>query len=245
MRNIRFVNEGIYHVYNRSVEKREIFVDDQDRFRFIHDLFEFNDEAPAVNFYYKRPLIQSYEAKPRKIEQQKRKLLVEILAFVVMPNHFHLLLRQIKENGISNFMHKLGTGYTMYFNQKYERAGSLFQGTYKAILVNQEAHFIHLPYYIHFNPLDLKFPEWRDREIKNYKQAMKFLENYRWSSFLDYIGKKNFPSVTQREFLNEFFEGPENYKKDAMKWLKEMDLEEIEDFTLEISPVFNLRGLAS
>ena len=233
MRNIRFVNEGIYHVYNRSVEKREIFVDDQDRFRFIHDLFEFNDEAPAVNLYYKRPLIQSYEAKPRKIEQQKRKLLVEILAFVVMPNHFHLLLRQIKENGISNFMHKLGTGYAMYFNQKYERAGSLFQGTYKAILVNQEAHFIHLPYYIHFNPLDLKFPEWRDREIKNYKQAMKFLENYRWSSFLDYIGKKNFPSVTQREFLNEFFEGPENYKKDAMKWLKEMDLEEIEDFTLE------------
>jgi len=233
MRNIRFVNEGIYHVYNRSVEKREIFVDDQDRFRFIHDLFEFNDEAPAVNLYYKRPLIQSYEAKPRKIEQQKRKLLVEILAFVVMPNHFHLLLRQIKENGISNFMHKLGVGYAMYFNQKYERAGSLFQGTYKAILVNQEAHFIHLPYYIHFNPLDLKFPEWRDREIKNYKQAMKFLENYRWSSFLDYIGKKNFPSVTQREFLNEFFEGPENYKKDAMKWLKEMDLEEIEDFTLE------------
>ena len=233
MRNIRFVNEGIYHVYNRSVEKREIFVDDQDRFRFIHDLFEFNDEAPAVNFYYKRPLLQSYETKSHKIEQQKRKLLVEILAFVVMPNHFHLLLRQIKENGISNFMHKLGTGYTMYFNQKYERAGSLFQGTYKAILVNQEAHFIHLPYYIHFNPLDLKFPEWRDREIKNYKQAMKFLENYRWSSFLDYIGKKNFPSVTQREFLNEFFEGPENYKKDAMKWLKEMDLEEIEDFTLE------------
>jgi len=200
MRNIRFVNEGIYHVYNRSVEKREIFVDDQDRFRFIHDLFEFNDEAPAVNFYYKRPLIQSYEAKPRKIEQQKRKLLVEILAFVVMPNHFHLLLRQIKENGISNFMHKLGTGYTMYFNQKYERAGSLFQGTYKAVLVNQEAHFIHLPYYIHFNPLDLKFPEWRDREIKNYKQAMKFLENYRWSSFLDYIGKKNFPSVTRENF---------------------------------------------
>ena len=233
MRNIRFVNKEIYHVYNRSVEKREIFVDDQDRFRFIHDLFEFNDEAPAVNFYYKRPLIQSYETKSHKIEQQKRKLLVEILAFVVMPNHFHLLLRQIKENGISNFMHKLGTGYTMYFNQKYERAGSLFQGTYKAILVNQEAHFIHLPYYIHFNPLDLKFPEWRDREIKNYKQAMKFLENYRWSSFLDYIGKKNFPSVTQREFLNEFFEGPENYKKDAMKWLKEMDLEEIEDFTLE------------
>jgi len=236
MRNIRFVNEEIYHIYNRSVEKREIFVDDQDRFRFIHDLFEFNDEAPAVNLYYKRPLLQfqSYEAKLRKIEKNhKRKLIVEILVFTLMPNHFHLLLRQIKENGISEFMHKLGTGYTNYFNQKYKRNGSLFQGTYKAVLIEKDSHFIHIPYYLHSNPLDLKFPEWRNKEIKNYKGAMKFLENYRWSSFLDYIGKKNFPSVTQREFLNEFFEGPIEYKKDTMKWLKEMDLEEIKDLIIE------------
>ena len=130
-------------------------------------------------------------------------------------------------------MQKLGTGYTMSFNQKYERSGSLFQGTYKAILVEKDSHFIYLPYYIHLNSLDIKFPEWREREIKNYKEAMDFLENYHWSSFPDYIGKKNFPSVTQRKILLEFFGGPEQYKKDTIKWLKEMNLEGIKDLILE------------
>ncbi len=160
-------------------------------------------------------------------------MLVDILAFCLMPNHFHLLIKQKVENGVVKFMQKLGTGYTMSFNEKYERSGSLFQGTYKAVLVEKDSHFIHLPYYIHSNPLDMKFPEWRNKEIKNYKEAMKFLENYRWSSFPDYIGKKNFPSVTQREFLLDFFKGTEQYKKDTLKWLEEMDLEEIKDSTLE------------
>ena len=208
-----FADNQIYHIYNRGVEKRNIFLDDQDRFRFIHDLFEFNDETPAANIYYKLNKFQSYEVKPRKIEKEHRKTLINILAFCLMPNHFHLLLQQKKENGIVKFMQKLGTGYTMSFNQKYERSGSLFQGTYKAVLVEKDSHFIHLPYYIHSNSLDLKFPEWRNKEIKNHKEAMKFLENYRWSSFPDYIGRKNFPSITQREFLLEFFSGPEQYKK--------------------------------
>jgi len=232
MRKISFVEGGIYHIYNRGVEKRDIFLEDEDYFRFIHDLFEFNDEEPATLLYYKKPFIQSYETKSHRIGS-KRKLIVEILIFTLMPNHFHLLLKQRLENGIMKFMHKLGVGYAMYFNQKYERTGSLFQGPYKAILVEKDAHFIHLPYYIHSNPLDLKFPEWKNKEIRNYKEAMKFLENYRWSSFLDYIGKKNFPSVTQREFLLDFFGGPEQYKKNTIKWLKEMDLESIKDLILE------------
>jgi len=242
-----FADDQIYHIYNRGVEKRNIFLDDQDRFRFIHDLFEFNDETPAANIYYKRNKsheFQSYEVKPRKIDKidrEPRKTLINILAFCLMPNHFHLLLQQTKENGIVKFMQKIGTGYTMSFNQKYERSGSLFQGTYKAVLVEKDAHFIHIPHYIHLNSLDLKFPEWRNKEQKQsyevkprkIEEAMKFLENYRWSSFLDYIGKKNFPSITSRNFLSEFFEGPEQYKKDTLEWLKEMDLEEIKDLTLE------------
>ena len=223
----------IYHIYNRGVEKRTIFQDDTDRFRFVHDLFEFNDRNPAQNIYYRLPALQSYEVKPRKIEREPRKLIVKILAFCLMPNHFHLLLQPIGENSIPQFIQKLSTGYAMYFNKKHERVGSLFQGTYKSVRVVQEAHFTHLPYYIHLNPLDLITPEWREKEIKNYKRAMKFLENYRWSSFPDYIGKKNFPSVTQREFLQEFFGGPEQYKKDTIKWLKELDLSEINHLILE------------
>ncbi|MBI2515194.1 transposase [Candidatus Wolfebacteria bacterium] len=240
MRNIQFTEGEIYHVYNRGIDKRSVFGDDKDRFRFIHDLFEFNDEEPAVNIYYKKDpsvslQLQSYEAKPRKIERHKRKLIVELLAFCLMPNHFHLLLRQRKEGGISAFMHKLGTGYTMSFNQKYQRSGSLFQGSYKAILIKEESHFIHLPYYIHLNPLDLTAPGWREREIKDYKKAMRFLENYRWSSYLDYIGQKNFPSVTQRKFLLSFFEEPRHYKKEMAKWLKDIDIGEsdLNEFTLE------------
>ena len=222
----QFIENQIYHIYNRGVEKRDIFLDKKDYFRFIHDLFEFNDENPSINSsYYFNSNSKTIEVKPRST--RPRKLLVEILVFTLMPNHFHLLLRQKKENGISKFMQKLGTGYTMYFNQKYERVGSLFQGRFKAILVDRQAHFIHLPFYIHLNPLE------------NYGGStslismMNFLENYRWSSFLDYIGKKNFPSVTSREFLLEFFKGSENYKKEIFKWLKERNLEKIKDVVLE------------
>ena len=232
MRKIDFVDNEIYHIYNRGVDKRTIFLSDKDYLRFIHDLFEFNDEAPAENIYYKSSDIESYEAKPRKIARE-RKLLVEILAFCLMPNHFHLLLRQKKDNGITKFMHKLGTGYTMSFNQKYKRTGSLFEGPFSAILIDKEFHFLNLPYYIHLNPLDLKFPEWRVRRLSNFKQAIYFLENYRWSSHIDYIGKKNFPSVTNREFLLDIFGGTEKYAESIRKWLKDLELESFRDILLE------------
>lgn len=215
-------------------------MDQEDYLRFIHDLFEFNDIAAAMNIYYRKPYIQSYEVQPRKIEyknkkreREKRKLIIEILAFCLMPNHFHLIVRQIKDNGIVKFMQKLGTGYTMYFNEKQKRVGSLFQGRFKAVLINQEPHFIHLPYYIHLNPLDLITPEWRSGEIQNLFKAIKFLESYRWSSYLDYAGKKNFPSVTNREFFLKFFDGTANYKKSIIAWLKNLDINEIKEITLE------------
>jgi len=162
-----------------------------------------------------------------------RKLLVEILAFCLMPNHFHLMVRQKVENGITEFMRKMGTGYTNYFNKKHERVGSLFQGKYKVVHIQNERHFVHLPFYIHFNPLDLVESEWRNGRIKNFEKTAKFLENYRWSSYLDYIGKKNFSSVTQRNFLLENFNGPEHYKKQALLWLKDVSLEEMSDLLLE------------
>lgn len=127
------------------------------------------------------------------------------------------------EDGIFRLMKRTNMGYAHYFNGKYERRGALFEGRYKCIPVSTDAHFIHIPYYIHFNPLDLKFPEWRERNLKDYKKAVNFLERYRWSSHLDYLGKKNFPSVTSREFLLEFFGGSEGYQKSIVQWLKNID----------------------
>lgn len=234
MKKPPFVNNEIYHIYNRGVDKRKIFIDDQDRIRFIHDLFEFNDEYPAENFFYFKSKNQYNEVEPRYIErQQSRKLIVDILAFCEMPNHYHLMIRQRADNGIINFMQKLGTGYTMYFNQKYKRSGSLFQGRFKAVLIKEEQHFIHLPYYIHLNPLDLITPKWRERILKNPADAMKFLEEYKWSSYQDYIGKNNFPSVTQREFLLNFFGETKTYKKEMINWLNELNSDQIKEITLE------------
>lgn len=230
-----FIENHIYHIYNRGVEKRNVFSDDRDRFRFVHDLFEFNDESPAANIYYKLPNLQSYEVGLRKIKENKepRKCIVGILAFCLMTNHFHLLLRQKTDSGIINFMQKLGTGYTNYFNKKHERVGPLFQGKFKAALVDQESHFIHLPYYIHTNPLDIFAPGWKNSDDFDPKRAIEFLESYRWSSYPDYIGKKNFPSVTERKFLMGFFDSPTEYKKNTAKWIKEHDPEEMKEVFLD------------
>ncbi|MBC7073817.1 transposase [Candidatus Parcubacteria bacterium] len=225
-----FICGEIYHVLNRGIEGRKIFEEEIDKLRFIHDLFEFNDTNPALNLGRK---ISKKEFLMLKKARPKRELLVEILAFCLMPNHFHLLLRQVRENGIVKFMQKLGTGYAMYFNKKYKRRGRFFETSFKAIHITQEAHFVHIPYYIHLNPLDLIEPGWREGKIKDFKKAMNFLENYRWSSFLDYIGKENFPSVTQREFLLKFWGERKNHYQNIKNWLKQMDLSTIQPLLLE------------
>lgn len=230
MERPKFANNEIYHIYNRGTDKREIFLRKEDYYQFIHDLFEFNDIKPAPHLN----VIINKSGEVRLLlfgargKREPRELLVEILAFILMPNHYHLLLRQRKENGITEFMRKLGTGYTNYFNHKYKRSGVLFQGKFKAVLVSHDPHFIYLPYYIHLNCLDLIEPNWRDGEIKNIKKAIEFLESFRWSSHLDYIGKKNFPSVTQREFLLDIFGGKTSYRNEIHKWLKTMEAAEIE-----------------
>ena len=214
----------IYHIFNRGVEKRLIFNNDADRKRFLDCLYAFNDSSPAFNFG--RDLIEVGL-------QSDREKLVEIMAFALMPNHYHLMLRGLTENGITDFMRKLGTGYTNYFNTKYDRVGPLFQGKYKAVLIKDQRQFMYLPYYIHLNPLDLIDKKWRDGRMVNVKKAQQFLETYKWSSYKDYIGKKNFSDVIDKKFLSEFFENPEHYKTDMFEWLKDGNLKEISDIALE------------
>lgn len=208
-------------------------MDEQDYFRFIHNLFDFNDENPATNSgYYFDPDSMDVETgsnQPLKKETPHRKLLVEILVFTLMPNHFHLLVRQKKDGGIVKFMHKLGTGYTMYFNRRYIRDGVLFQGKFKAVMVERDEYFQYLPHYIHCNPLGLK-RLYRGRTSIDWRRKMKFLEDYRWSSFPDYIGNNNFPSVTQRELLINEFGSEAGYKKHTKDYLREsVQLDTVEE----------------
>ncbi len=223
MRKFQFGENQIGHIYNRGVDKRDIFLKETDYLRFLHNMFELNDNRKHSNVGYYFKQNQNIEVQPQYFERKPRELLVEILAFVLMPNHYHLILKQKKENGIVKFMQKIGTGYTMSFNNKYNRDGSLFQGRFKAVLVDSDPYLVHLLNYIHFNPL--KLPNLNSPN----------LEGYRWSSFPDYIGKKNFPSITSREFLLNFFGSEEKYRKEAEEWLKEKDKNTylIKDIVLE------------
>ncbi|MBU4141642.1 MAG: transposase [Patescibacteria group bacterium] len=221
----------IYHTLNRGVDKRKIFLDNQDYFRFVHDLFEFNDQDRVNTTFY--AFNKSNDIASRNIKRKPRKLLVDVLAFCLMPNHYHLLLISLVENGISRFMKKLNMGYAKYFNKKNKRTGALFEGRYKSILIKNESHFTHIPFYIHCNPLDLIAPEWRERRLEDYGKAEDFLRSYRWSSNMDYCGEKNFPSVTNRNFLLEYFGGENGYKTSLQNWLKELSMENFKDITLE------------
>jgi putative transposase len=199
----QFTTGEIYHVYNRGVEKREVFLETSDYFRMVHDLYELNDKNCTFNSDY---CLKHHSAQPEK--NKEREMLVEILAFVLMPNHYHLALRQIAENGIVKFMQKLGTGYTVYLNKKNDRVGPLFQGSFQATHINTNSYLQNLLGYIHTNPAAL------------YQgSTLIMMEKYRWSSFPDYIGIKNFPSVTSRDFLLEVMGGSEGVRASANAWL--------------------------
>jgi len=226
MQQLKFQNNRLYHIYNRGTEKRQIFLDNSDYTRFIHYLYEFNDSRVIPNF--SRDIYVGGGTSNMKA----RDLLVEIIAFCLMPNHFHLILRQLKDGGITKFMRKLGTGYTMYFNKKNERNGVLFQGKFKAISIESDEYLTHLSRYIHINPVELIEVGWKKDGIKDWNKVNEFLQNYRWSSYLDYIGIKNFPSVTNREIINSYFQNEQSYKNFINQWLNK-DLEFIGEIILE------------
>ena len=212
---------GIYHVLNRGVDKRAVVIDEEDRVRFIHDLYVFNDKDTAI-----------HSALAARKTEGPRKLLVHIHAFCLMPNHYHILLSPAVENGMPEFMKKLNMGYAKYFNEKYERSGALWQGKYKKKLIERDAHFLYIPYYVHLNALDLSMPEWRDGKVRSISQALKTLREYRWSSHLDYLGEKNFPSVTEREFLAQTIGTRVRYEREIGKIITRLDIASISN-TLE------------
>ena len=215
-----------YHVYNRGVDGRKIFQEPEDYLRFIHDLYEFNDENPALPYKWVKKKREEFGLQP------ERRPIVNILCFCLMPNHYHLLIQPCQEDGVTKFMRKLGTGYTMYFNTKYQRSGALFQGKFKHILIKSERYFLHLTRYIHLNPLDLFQSDWREKGIRNLNKTRVFLEKYRWSSFLDYTGKKKFSSVICQDLICSLYPEGDKYKQFVLDYVK-TDLEKIKDLILE------------
>lgn len=221
----------LYHVLNRGVDGRKLFLDSQDYARFVHNLYEFNDTAPA-QAYCRR----SFNTNVGHRKSYIRELLVEIHGWVLMKDHYHLIVSELVEGGVLKFMTKINIGYAKYYNERYERHGHLFQGKTKKILIGREAHFLYILHYVHLNPLDYLSgaSKWRERDkgtIKNTKGALKHLGKYRWSSYLDYCGKKNFPSILTKDLFGNALGN--YYQEAAEKYLKEAEDSSMTDFVLE------------
>ena len=149
-----------------------------------------------------------------------------------MGNHYHLLLSERTEGSITKFLRKINIGYAKYFNERYSRVGTLFQGRTKRIHIATQAHFLYILHYIHLNPLDFLVGSkgWREQNIENTQKAMAHLDKYRWSSYQDYCGRKNFPSILTTSLFRDVFE---NYQEELTHYLRDMELQEIKPLTLE------------
>ena len=148
MRETIFINHYFYHIYNRGVEKRQVFMNDKDHFRFVHDLFELNNQETVSNISFRfnqDPQFQKLNDKDGS--REPRKLLVNIICWCLMPNHFHLVLEQLVDGGISLFMQKIGAGYTKYFDSKRYTGTFLFLHfvPIKIVIISKENHITTKP----------------------------------------------------------------------------------------------------
>ena len=212
-RSIQFVPKEFYHIYNRGTEKRDIFLSIADYERFLTLLYICNG-VEAVDLKLQGRTL--YEIK----ENKQRGKLVDICAYCLMPNHFHILVRESSDGGISKFIQKLSTAYTMYFNKKNNRTGSLFQGKFKASHIDDDEYLSYLIAYIHLNPVKLIDSNWRTNGIKDKKKTEKFLNQYVYSSYLDYLKKERIQNVIiNKEAFPEYFETPKDFKSNMSYWL--------------------------
>lgn len=198
-----YVKNAYYHIYNRGVEKRIIFQDKRDYKVFLSYLKYSLSPPPDKKAVVKNFTLQGlpFKGVPKlpKIFNKE----IELIAYCLMPNHFHLLIKQLKKKSMQSFMTSIITRYSMYFNKKYDRVGSLFQGPYKAILIRNESYLLHLTRYIHMNPIE---------DFDNLESA--------YSSYQEYLGKRNTKWIKQKIILSyfdkaksELFRSTNTYKK--------------------------------
>lgn len=228
------VSMKLWHALNRGVEGRTLFLDTQDHARFVHNLYEFNDVIPADNRW------RLFDPSGMKdfvnlSSRPRRKRLVDIHGWTLMKDHYHLLLSERVADGISLFLRKINVGYANYFNARYERKGTLFQGRTKKILIARQSHFLYILHYLHLNPLDYLSgaQKWRLRSksgISSTVEALNYLDTYRWSSYLDYSGKKNFPSILTTSLFKDALG---DYRDSLTEYLRDTEYDDLTELSLE------------
>src|SRR3989338_1402111 len=217
MRKVQLVEGEYYHVFNRGVDKRTIFQDARDFERFLLSVIDFNSIEPIGSIYeysfQKKSQLGNLVSKSKKKE---KKPLVELVAYCLNKNHYHFIFKQVSERGIEKLMHRLGLGFTKYFNLKYKRSGSLFQGTFKAVHIESNEQLIHLSAYVNLNNM-----------------VHDFSGNDFRSSWNEYIGKIN-KGMCAKDMIIEQFKNVKGYKKMVEQTVREIkNRRDMENLILE------------
>ncbi len=213
IRKVSFAFGEYYHIYNRGNSKQKIFHDREDYQHFIKLLHVLNqknnkqlrDQAQDVFIFHK-------DDSP----------IVAIGAYVLMPNHFHILITPTEDGNISKYMQKVCTGYVMYYNQKYKRSGSLFEGKFKSQHANNDKYLKYLFSYIHLNPIKLIDKNWKEKGIRNIKKVFIFLQSYEYSSYLDYVkeGKRPQGVILNKKIFPNYFPNFKEFQSEILEWIK-------------------------
>lgn len=228
MRREAFTIGNYIHVYNRGNRKQAIVRETCDRWHFLQMLYCFNSSIPIANPFrsLKRKMGLAVDKKLIWLKGwPPRKPIVEIIAFSLMENHFHFLLKEIVLGGVVLFMRKFGTGMAAYFNTKYKETGRLFQSPYKTRVVNHDDDLKYLSVYVQVkNPFEL-YPKGFEAAIKNFDDAYQWAIKYPYCSLADYAGERNSP-IINKDILGEIFPFPEKYKKFSESCISSMDFKE-------------------
>lgn len=215
MRESKFVEGEFYHIYNRGNSKQKIFHDDSDYERFVNLLYLSN----TTNRFKYRDDIERKHIDPYDYEQKVK--LVEVCFYVLMPNHFHICTKGVGAEGIEKFMQKLEGAYCRYYNAKYNRTGTLFEGNFKGEHVGDDRYLKYLFSYIHLNPVKLIQSDWKEKGITNIQHTFNFLEKYSHSSFRDYLDlnpQKSQKILDKSSFLKAL-PNDLDIKKEIFDWL--------------------------
>jgi putative transposase len=206
-----------YHLYNRGTEKRAVFIHAQDYARFTALLFLANSSRP-VDIKLQGSSLDEI------LKIDRGEPIVAIGAYCLMPNHFHILAKEVVEGGISKFMQKVTTGYTMYFNKRNERTGGLFQGKFKAEHASDDIYLKYLFAYIHLNPAKLVNSEWREKGVS--AQEIRYVEEYQHSSYQDYMNiDRSRALILSKSEFPEYFVNTQSFQQEMQEWLKYANLD--------------------
>ena len=227
MRKVSLTTGEIYHICNRSTEGKHIFESSHDAERFLKTLYDYNTTHEGL---------RGARRHPNKSASVKGSPLVEVYATTIMPNHFHILVRQLVDGGITKWMQRSCNSFSHAYNLVHDRKGTLFMGRFQAVPVLDDHQLFHLLVYIHSNPLDLCVPHWRSGGVENWAKAKSFLANYRWSSLGVYekgfTADNLFTHLVTTDSLHGFIFDRGGLENGIRNW-SERSLEEIQNLILE------------